>query len=66
MSGDTGKVWIGTGVSAETHKRLLELARARGFVHKRSGRPNEARIVRELLGLGLQVAEGQAGPVYGR
>ena len=55
--GKSDKVCVATAVSADMHRRLLELARDRGLVHRRSGRPNEAAIIRELLGLGLQVAE---------
>jgi len=60
-SAEEQRICVATYIAEDMHRRLLDQARARGLVHRRSGRPNEAAVIRELLGLGLQVAE-QAGP----
>jgi hypothetical protein len=47
-------------VEDQLYKRVIELARDRGYIHRNSGTPNNSEILRELVKTGLEVAEREA------
>ena len=52
-----GRIQIVAHVPQGDYTRLMTLAERRGFMHKRSGRPNVSGTLREVVAAGLSALE---------
>lgn len=62
----TELVCVSTGITRDDYQRLLAIAERWGLLHRRSGRANEAAALRQVVALGLEVAEARAAGEVGR